>query len=191
MANINQEIIQTTASILQEWGNEATVQMKKLLSQRLVSNRDIALSQSIDWTGTKVSVQGTTAIWNLNDYWIYVDLGVKGVNNRSKTYVSKDYPQGFKYKNLGTPPAMIKSLSDYIARKGIPVTKSKRNPRESNKDANLRLAKRMSYFIKRKGITGTRFYSDVFNEYGFKRLTDKLQNALGAEVEIRILADFK
>ena len=195
--NISKDIIDTAAKVLQEWGNEATFEMKRLLKERAKNPNDIILDKSLIFDGTTITTNGTTAIWNLNDYWIYVDLGVKGLKNVSSkgrmtnTYTSKDYPQGFRFRNLGTPPQMVNAMQNYIARKGIKVRQNK-NQKTSDVIANsFKMARAMSISVKLKGIDGTRFYSDVFNEKGFKKLTDRLENALGQEVEIKIISAFK
>lgn len=189
MSALSEEMIQATARILQEWGNEATAEMQRLLRTRLKQNSQIsALAESIDWTGSKVTTEGSTAIWNLNDYWVYVDLGVKGVQNRAKTYTNDLYPNGFKFKTLGVSPQMRNAMQSYIARKGIRVDNKKG---ESKLTASFKMAYAMSRAVKKKGIDGTRLYSDVFNEKGYKRLTDKLEKALGQEFEIKIIAEFK
>jgi hypothetical protein len=190
MSALSKEMMQITARVLQEWGNEATEEMKRLLLSRVKrgNKTDNLLAQSIVFDGSKVAVNGSTAVWNLNDYYIYIDLGVKGVRNRAKTYTNTEYPAGFKFKNLGVPPQMRSAMQDYITRKGMEV---ETNKGEAKKDAVKRMAYGMAKAVKKKGIDGTRFYSDVFNEKGFKRLTDKLENALGAEVEIKIVAELK
>tara|TARA_R110000868_G_scaffold226437_1_gene479004 strand:- start:420 stop:995 length:576 start_codon:yes stop_codon:yes gene_type:complete len=190
MSRTTQDLMQITASVLQEWGTKQTEQMQKLLLARVKRGNatDNLLARSIIFDGSKVTTNGTTAVWNLNDYWVYVDLGVKGVKNRAKTYTNKDFPSGFKFKNLGVPPQMKNAMQDYITRKGMDV---ETNKGEAKKDAVKRMAYGMAKAVKRKGIDGTRFYSDVFNDAGFKRLNDILEKALGQEVEIRIIADFK
>ena len=189
MATINEDIVNTTARILQEWGNEATGEMQRLLKTRLKQNSQVSqLAESIDWTGTKVSTNGTVAVWNLNDYWVYVDLGVKGVQNRSKYYKSLEFPTGFSFKTLGVGTQMRNAMQNYIARKGIKVDPKKG---QSRLEASFQKAYAMSRAVKKKGIDGTRFYSDVFNEKGFKKLTDRLEAALGKEIEITIVTDIK
>jgi hypothetical protein len=184
---LSQEIIDKASSVLQEWGNEATAQMQKLLNERLKRTAsESLLSQSIDWQGSEVSPDGATAIWNLDDYYVYVDLGVKGVNNKSKTYISDEFPAGFQFRNIGTPPAMVDAMKLYIARKGIELV-----DQQGNRMTAVQKAFQMAKAVKKKGIDGTRFYSDVFNDYGFKRLTDKLSAALGTEIEINITTELK
>jgi hypothetical protein len=163
--------------------------MQKLLNERLKRTaQESQLSQSIDWTGSEVTPDGATAVWNLDDYYVYVDLGVKGVNNKSKTYTSDEFPAGFQFKTLGVGFEMLNAFNSYIARKGIQVVTA---PGERVIEAQFSMAYAMAKAVKKKGIDGTRFYSDVFNDYGFKRLTDKLEKALGTEIEIIITSGIK
>ena len=186
---LSQEIIGKANSVLLEWSNEATAEMQRLLNERLKKTaKESMLSQSINFEGTEAFVGGVTATWSLDDYYVYVDLGVNGVQNKSRTYTSTEFPAGFQFKNLGTPPQMIDSLQNYIARKGIQVI-----PKggKSVIEESFSMAKTMAYFIKKKGTDGTRFYSDVFNDKGFKRLTDKLERSIGGEFEVKIIAQLK
>ena len=184
---LSQELITKAQNILQEWSNEATAEMQRLLNERLKKNQyESALSQSINFEGTDATAEGAVATWSLDDYYIFVDLGVKGVNNKSKTYTSDDYPAGFQFKNLGTPPQMIDAMKNYISRKGIPL-----QDLQGNKMTIEQKAFQMSKAVKSKGTDGTRFYSDVFNDKGFKRLTDKLERSIGGEFEVKIIAQLK
>jgi hypothetical protein len=190
MSALTQEMMQITAKVLQEWGRKQTEEMQKLLLARVKrgNKTDNLLARSIIFDGTKITTQGTTAVWDLNDYWMYVDLGVKGVKNRSKTYTSVDAPAGFQFKTLGVGFKMLHAFTDYITRKGIKVITE---PGERVIEAQFSMAHAMAKAVKKKGIDGTRFYSDVFNDKGFKRLNDMLEKALGQEIEIKIIADIK
>ena len=197
---LSQELITKAQNILQEWSNEATAEMQRLLNERLKKNQyESALSQSINFEGTDATAEGAVATWSLDDYYVYVDLGVKGYGNKSKTYTSDEFPQGFQFKNYGkkpkgnkpisgAPSPMVEALQNYIARKGIQVI-----PKgdKSVIEESFSMAKTMAYFIKKKGTDGTRFYSDVFNDKGFKRLTDKLERSIGGEFEVKIIAQLK
>lgn len=186
---LSEELISKAASILLEWSNEATIEMQRLLRERLkknASNSESQLSASILFEGTEVVSDGVVATWNLDDYYIFVDLGVKGTENKSTTYTSPDYPSGFQFKNLNTPPQMIDAMKLYISRKGIPLQDLKGNAMTIEQKAF-----QMSKAIKKKGTDGTRFYSDVFGDAGIKRLTDKLDRALGQEFEIKIIQGLK
>jgi hypothetical protein len=82
-------------------------------------------------------------------------------------------------------------MQSYIARKGIKVRQSVRESKQTVIERSFQMAHAMSVAVKKKGIDGTRFYSDVFNDKGFKRLTDVLEEALGQDVEIKIIAELK
>ena len=197
---LSQELITKAQNILQEWSNEATAEMQRLLNERLKKNQyESALSQSINFEGTDATAEGAVATWSLDDYYVYVDLGVKGYGNKSKTYTSDEFPQGFQFKNygkkpkgtnpvMGAPSPMVAALESYITRKGIEII-PKGN--KSIMEERFSMAKSMAYFIKKKGTDGTRFYSDVFNDKGFKRLTDKLERSIGGEFEVKIIAQLK
>ena len=189
---LTQEMINKAAAILQEWGNESAENMRKLLRQRLKHKvGESNLAQSIQVENTFVSKESVSFKISLNDYYVFIDLGVKGLRNRSATYTSAEFPSGFKFRTMSTPPSMIQSLQNFIARKGIPVRKSKsQSSKEVIKDS-FAMAQAMAEAIKKKGIDGTRFYSDTFNEQGYKKLTTKLEQALGQEFEFKIIQQIK
>jgi hypothetical protein len=53
------------------------------------------------------------------------------------------------------------------------------------------MAKSMADAIKKKGIDGTQFYSDTFNQESYNELTTKLSAIIGQEVEFRLITEFK
>lgn len=179
---VPQAIIDKAQDVVAEWAAWATDEMKKNLNERL-KYPDSLLGQSITFDGTKATANGVFVNWELPDYAIYVDLGVKGVNNRSKTYGN------FAFKNLHVSAGFIKSLENYITRKGIKVRNDRKESKKTVLDRRKSVAFAMARAIKKKGITGTRFYSDVFNNAGFKKLTDSLEEALGQQLEIIIIKE--
>ena len=182
MTTLKQTTIEVIASELQEWGNEATFEMLKLLKQRTKQNSQVSnLAQSIEFEGAVSTVNGSRAEWNLNDYYVYIDLGVKGVQNRSKTYGT------FAFKNMHVSNGFLKSLESYITRKGIKIPQGKQSVLERRKS----LAFAMGRAIKKKGIESTRFYSDVFNEGAFQKLANRIADKLGQDYEIKITAELK
>jgi len=195
---LSDEILDKCADVLLEWGNKNAEQMRVFLRQRLKQKQtESNLAQSIQTKGAMVKGDVVTMTIDLNDYWMFVDLGVKGLKNRSasgvptKTYTNKDFPQGFAFKNTSTPPQMILALQDFIARKGIPARTSKD---QSNFDVvvtSFQMASAMADAIKLKGIDGTRFYSDTFNDESYRELTEQLSKVIGQEVEFRLITEFK
>jgi hypothetical protein len=195
---LTDDILDKCADVLLEWGNANAEQMRILLRQRLKQKQtESNLAQSIQTKGATVKGGVVTMTIDLNDYWMFVDLGVKGLKNRSasgtptKTFTNKDFPQGFSFKNMATPPQMISNLQDYIARKGIQVRTSKSQSGAEVIQNSFTMAQSMADAIKKKGIDGTQFYSDTFNDESYRELTEQLSKVIGQEVEFRLITEFK
>jgi hypothetical protein len=195
---LSDEILDKCADVLMEWGNANANEMRRLLRERLKhKGTESNLAQSINLNNPTIKGGVVTMAIDLNDYWMFIDLGVKGLRNvsakgvQTKTYTNKDFPQGFAFKNTSTPPQMIIALQDFIARKGIParVTAS-----ESTTDViatSFEMAASMADAIKQKGIDGTKFYTDTFDQESYNELTNKLSTIIGQEVEFRLITEFK
>jgi hypothetical protein len=195
---LSDEILDKCADVLLEWGNANAEQMRILLRQRLKQKQtESNLAQSIQAKNPTIKGGVVSMAIDLNDYWMFVDLGVKGLKNvsaagvQTKTYTNKDFPQGFSFRNMGTPPQMISNLQDYIARKGIQVRVSKNQSGAEVIRDSFTMAKSMADAIKKKGIDGTQFYSDTFNQESYNELTNKLSTIIGQEVEFKLITEFK
>ena len=197
---LSDEILDKCASALKLWGNANAEQMRQLLRQRLKhKNTESNLAQSIVLKNPTVKGTVVNMEIELNDYWMFIDLGVKGLRNRSgkttgsiptKTYTNKDFPSGFSFRNMATPPQMISNLQDFIARKGLPA----RVANESTSQViqtSFQMAESMAIAIKLKGIDGTKFYTDTFNQESYNELTTMLSDIIGQEVEFRLITEFK
>ena len=195
---ISDEILDKCADVLLEWGNENAESMRKLLRERLKHKKtESRLAESIHANAPTIKGGVVTMAIDLNDYWMFIDLGVKGLVNSSavgvptKTYTNKDYPSGISFKNTSTPPQMITNLQDFIARKGIQARTSKNQSAFDVVVSSFQMASAMADAIKLKGIDGTRFYTDTFNQESYNELTNKLSLIIGQEVEFRLITEFK
>ena len=195
---LSDEILDKCGDVLLEWGNKNAEHMRVLLRQRLKQKQtESNLAQSIVLKNPTIKGGMVTMAIDLNDYWMFVDLGVKGLVNKSavgiptKTYTNKDFPNGFSFKNMATPPQMISNLQDYIARKGIQARVSKNQSTAQVIETSFQMAQSMADAIKMKGIDGTRFYSDTFNDESYNELTNELSKVIGQEVEFRLITEFK
>jgi len=185
-----QNLIDKASDIVLEWAQEATDKMKENLRTRLKRNsQESLLGQSIIFDGTKIDSDGITLSWNMEDYYMFVDLGVKGVKNTAKTYGN------FSFKNLHVSRKFIKSMELYITRKGIPVRQADDSKSMESKkgimDRRKAMAFQMAVSVKKKGITGTKFYTDVFNEKELQALADRLSDLMGEDLEVRIIQNIK
>jgi len=148
---LSDEILDKCADVLLEWGNANAEQMRVLLRQRLkAKGTESNLAQSIVLKNPIIKGGVVNLTLDLNDYWMFVDLGVKGLVNKSavgiptKTYTNKDYPNGFSFKNMATPPQMISNLQDYIARKGIQARVSKNESGAQVIETSFQMAQSMA-----------------------------------------------
>ena len=197
---LSDEILDKCADVLMEWGNANAESMRQLLRQRLKHKKtESSLAESINPKNPTIKGGVVSMEIELNDYWMFIDLGVKGLRNKSgpktgsiptKTYTNKDFPQGFSFRNMATPPQMISNLQDFIARKGIEARIANESTSEVIQTA-FQMAESMAIAIKLKGIDGTKFYSDTFNQESYNELTTKLSSIIGQEVEFRLITEFK
>ena len=135
-------------------------------------------------TPTDVSYnEGTYTIGiNAPDYASYQDEGVNGW--------AVDRGSRFKFKTKGVDPngQMVRNLKDWIQREGasarnVKVSVTDREARGMKmKDATTQAAARAAYFIKRKGIKPTRFWTD-----GTKGFEEYMAKELGEAIKIDII----
>jgi hypothetical protein len=198
---LSDDILDKCADVLLQWGNANSEQMRQLLRQRLKhKNVESSLAESINPKNPTIKGAIVSMEIELNDYWMFIDLGVKGLRNRSaistgsvptKTYTNKDFPSGFSFRNIGTPPQMITNLQDFIARKGLPARVSNKQSGSQVIQDSFSMAESMAIAIKLKGIDGTKFYTDTFNQESYNELTTMLSDIIGKEVEFKLITEFK
>ena len=117
-------------------------------------------------------------------YYDYVDKGVKGVYNKGKAPKSK-----YKFRNLYTPPDMIKSFKEYIARTGSKSMKGKSLIRKNKKkQANIidEAAKQMAVATKIGGIKPMNYIEKANNPKRTKELSKAIRIALGEGIKFSI-----
>lgn len=98
------------------------------------------------------------------DYADYIDKGVRGVQNKRKTYPN-DEGKFYQFKNYYMPPEAIMQLQGWMERKNMEIDAT--NLRIKYKDESMKgrqtlpqistSAKRLAYFIKKYGIEGNQF----------------------------------
>jgi len=127
-------------------------------------------------------------------YYDYVDKGVKGVYNKSKAPQSK-----YKFKNLYTPPKMIESFKEYIARTGMKTFKNNQGKRKSlyktNKETKKKTARMdmiqkaaegMAVATKIGGIKPMNYIEKANNPKRTKELSTVIRIALGQGIKFSI-----
>lgn len=131
---------------------------------------------------------------SLPDYYKYIDRGVKGVEQTPPGAADSPY----KYKSRFPNRKMAASIGKWVTSKGVSIYDSGAQKKVRGiKDKGTRqltiqkLKERRSYQIaasvKKKGIRGTKFFTDTATPDVFQDLADGIAAALGK----RILVEFK
>ena len=120
------------------------------------------LQNSYSVIGVKQTKNGYRLEINIGvDYADYIDKGVKGIENRRKTFKNAE-GKYYQFKTYGMPPDALKQLEGWAARKNIELKASNLIENTEGK-ARKKLtqitspASRLAYYIKKYGIEGRNF----------------------------------
>lgn len=167
--------------ILIKFSNESIRIMKGDIAKKSRTGHASHLGQSfnvlpVSHTRGKISI----ATESEAPYWDYFNKGVRGVK-RNKAPKSK-----YKFKNLGTPPKMIESFKDYIARTGSRVSGKKLIRKNKKKQADLILAaaKQLAVATKIGGIEPSNFVDAAINKKRTAQLRKDITKAIGKSIRI-------
>lgn len=96
------------------------------------------------------------------DYADYIDKGVRGVQNKRKTYPNE---QGkfYQFKNYYMPPEAIMQLQGWMQRKNMEIQATNLIEGRQMLPQISTSAKRLAYFIKKYGIEGKQFIKKSIN----------------------------
>ena len=170
------EITEIIAGVLAEWSQGRIDNAKDLLKSQAIPYTS-PLNQSIQTTELKVQGLNIGIGFTANDYYIYLDEGVKGLKNRVQN------SGVFSFKTPFPSRDMIKSLEDYIPRYGIVPSGGGKKVTIPKKE---KAAIGMAYAIKQKGIKQKPFWKPTFNEDAFNELAKRLEDALGEDINLTL-----
>lgn len=149
---------------------EDLIKVTKDRLQRSGINASNGLSQSINIVPIDLTESKLTIGIEMDGYWKFVDLGVKGAKSSAKAPNSP-----FQYGDKMPPP---RALQSWIAFKGIPL-------KGRDKQAAARsLSFLMARSIRDKGTKATRFFSDSLTDDKINVLVDSIATALGKEISL-------
>jgi hypothetical protein len=105
------------------------------------------------------------------DYADYIDKGVRGIQNKRKTYKNEE-GRYYQFKTYGMPLEALKQLEGWMQRKNMEIDAS--NLRINSGDESMEgrqvlpqistSAKRLAYYIKKYGIEGRQFIKKSIDE---------------------------
>jgi hypothetical protein len=97
------------------------------------------------------------------EYSDYQDKGVKGIQNRRKTYPNAE-GKHYQFKNYYMPPQVLVELEGWMRRKNMEIEATNLIEGRQMLPQVSSSAKRMAYFIKKYGIEGKQFIKKSIDE---------------------------
>jgi hypothetical protein len=105
------------------------------------------------------------------DYADYIDKGVRGIQNKRKTYKNEE-GRYYQFKTYGMPLEALKQLEGWMQRKNIEIDASNLRIKSGDESMEGRQvlpqisnsAKRLAYYIKKYGIEGRQFIKKSIDE---------------------------
>jgi hypothetical protein len=163
-------------AVFLNWANGSIEIMSKIIKTKARTKQASTLASDLAPKPIPNGIQIVTT----QNYWEFVDEGVKGVFNQSKAPNSQ-----FSFKNLGVPPDMLSSFKQYIARTGSKGLRKQTLIRKNKKkQADLITKEAMSMAVATK-IGGIKPMNYVEPAVGPKRLK-LLNKALSKEMAVKI-----
>jgi hypothetical protein len=97
------------------------------------------------------------------DYADYIDKGVRGIQNRRKTY-KNDQGKFYQFKTYGMPPEALQQLQGWMERKNMEIDATNLIEGRQVLPQISSSAKRLAYYIKKYGIEGRQFIKKSIDE---------------------------
>ena len=121
----------------------------------------------------------------VNDYYKFIDSGVRGVGRNNKNTTSP-----YRFRTLNPSQSHVSAIRKWIARNGIKaratdVKKYGAVGRENRQPQDKSLAYIIARSIKSKGLIRTGFWTDSIQET-FKDFDVKMSQALGIDIRVNL-----
>lgn len=97
------------------------------------------------------------------DYADYIDKGVRGIQNKRKTYKNAE-GQFYQFKTYGMPPEALQQLQGWMQRKNMEIDATNLIEGRQVLPQISTSAKRLAYYIKKYGIEGRQFIKKSIDE---------------------------
>lgn len=163
-------------AVFLKWAEDSIGIMRKIITSKARTRQASTLASDLYPNVINNGIQIVTT----QNYWEFVDEGVKGVFNKNKAPNSR-----FSFKNLGVPKEMLNSFKQYIARTGSKGLRKQTLIRKNKKkQADLITKEAMSMAVATK-IGGIKPMNYVEPAVGAKRLKI-LNKALSKEMAVKI-----
>jgi hypothetical protein len=170
------EITKTISEVLKQWALEREEKAIETLDSQFAVKP--LLGQSITTTELKVDGLNIGIGFTADDYYIYLDEGVKGLANKAKTSGL------FSFKTPFVGRKMVDSIALYLPR--YPAKPRKEGLPKLNKNNINSAAWAVAKSVKQSGINQKPFWKPTFNEAAFNDLASRLEDALGEDINLTL-----
>jgi hypothetical protein len=181
LQNFETDLASGIDKIYLDWANTSIQIMRGIITRKARTRQASTLAADLAPKPIANGIQIVT----MQDYWDFVNQGVKGVFNKSKA-PNSDY----SFKNLGVSPDMLKSFKDYIARTGSKGLKKQSLIRKNKKkqaDIITKEAMSMAVATKIGGIKPMNFVEPAVGTKRLKILNKALSKEIGTKIKLAII----
>ena len=188
--NFKKVLGQSADKIMLEWANESIAIMRKIITRKSRTKQASTLAADLVPKPFPIDANGNLRIEivTMQDYWQFVDEGVKGVYNKGKAPNSP-----FSFRNLGVSPDMLSSFKQYIARtgsKGLRKQTLIRKNKKKQADLITKEAMAMAVATKIGGIKPMNFVEPAVGKKRLKILSQSMSKEIGKRVSASIVSEF-
>ena len=174
-----------TIQALQKLGSNVVTEGKSILKKKKKTTSGNTLYNEFDYmvTASKDSVTLEFEFGNADDYWMFVDEGVRGAGGYKGSGKMRGQGSPFKYSTKMPPRRFI---DQWIVRKPLRAARDKQGrfiPRKS-------LAYLIQRAIYQRGLERTQFFSKPFTQQ-LKKQTDKITEAFADDIEAMLKQTLK
>jgi hypothetical protein len=163
------------------WANDSIDIMRGIITRKARTKQASTLASDIAPNPIPNGIQIVTT----QNYWEFVDEGVKGVFNKGKAPNSR-----FSFKNLGVPREMLESFKQYIARTGSRGLRKQTLIRKNKKkqaDLITKEAMAMAVATKIGGIKPMNYVNPAVGQKRLKVLNKALSKEMATKIRLAII----
>ena len=159
IADVEKTLVEKVSSALEKLGANLVLNLAK---NSPADSGQLASSYSV--LGVKETKTGYRLEIKVGvDYADYIDKGVRGIQNKRKTYKNVD-GNFYQFKTYGMPPEALQQLQGWMQRKNMEIEATNLIEGRQMLPQISTSVTRLAYYIKKYGIEGRQFIKKSIDE---------------------------